>query len=361
MLGNTPASPSFATGSTGIGILANRGQLKTTDCYFNKVFHAMYATDNPVEARGNDITAQIGLESHNAWNLLFQDNNPVNFVQYGLTARDLTPVADGGFAGSYFVENNRFFSNSDNPTLSDRWAIEFTNVDQVTPPAGRIRDNLIDIANQVGGIQLGNTNGWTLAYNEVRFLPNLNGNVIDATGFDLENSAYNYLFDNSVVDANHLGGTLGASLGFVTDMSMNNTWCCNVSDGPATGFDFLGLCTGSDFRHNEISLALNSLHCFDATRISVQVDKGNLFQVGSGTATHEGSDVDILESRFFVFDENMNDETDDIPYSPEVIATASWFKADQTEDDNCSEDATTCAAPPPTTPTHAAENLNPLT
>lgn len=345
LLGNTPATPSFAAGSTGIGILANRGQLKTTGCYFNKVFHAMYATDNPVEARNNNITAHIGLESHNAWNLLFQDNYPVNFVQYGLTARDLTPVVDSGFAGSYLIENNRFFSNSDNPTLSDRWAVEITNIDQITPPTGRIRDNRIEIAHQVGGIQLGNTNGWTIAYNQVRFLPNPNGIVINATGFDLENSAYNYLYDNSVGDANYLGGTLGASVGFATDMSMNNTWCCNVCDGPATGFDFLGSCLVSDFRHNDVSLALNSLHCFDATRISVQVDKGNLFHVGSGTATHQGSPDDILQSQFFVYDLNMNGITDDIPHSPEVIATANWFKADPTEDEDCNQDMA-CAAPP---------------
>jgi len=79
-----------------------------------------------------------------------------------------------------------------------------------------------------------------------------------------------------------------------------------VADLVEKAFEFSGMCLNTDFKHNEASNTLTSLRCTDATQLSEQDDKGNLFFQGSGTAVHEGTNDDVQLSQFIVYDANMD-------------------------------------------------------
>ncbi|MBV6443747.1 MAG: hypothetical protein EPGJADBJ_05533 [Saprospiraceae bacterium] len=336
IIGASGPTPSYAS-SEGIGVLANGGAMTVGGCEFNKMYHAMYATDNPVEVIQNEVEAGTMLETHGSWSMKVEENNPVKFTDFGITAQDISPVVDGGFNG-YTVGNNYFYSSNTFFDLNDRWAIEFTNEFSTDPPNAVISDNYIEINDQIGGIQVSNINGWQMHYNDVRFLANPSGQDITASGIVLDNSSYNYLYDNRIGDALYNGTSPGLTTGFDIKMSGNNTYCCNISDGPAKAFQFSGSCFGTDFRHNWMEVNNQSLICTDATELSVQADKGNHFDFTAGPAAHGGTDVQVQNSQFIVFDENMDDEVNDVPYSPTSFSPQFWFDRTLVDAGDCAND-----------------------
>jgi hypothetical protein len=338
-LGNTLGGPFPAGG--GACVWTENGSLVVEKCdMFDSDWGIFSNNTQSIKAKENIMRFMgTGIETFGARIHEIKDNPVLTFYSRGIYLKELK-----GAFGNHIVQNNQgldgIFSGPINPNNPDpdqfHAAIAVENVLSVNLPVASIRQNVFNTNGSFWhGVHIGGVGNWDIDGN----IMNFNQSTNLGAGFRLENTNGNYLYGNSTFD----GSSFKQSTGYRLAAGTGNRFCCNSSDGARFGARFLGTCTGTEWRSSDLNTHLISMHCAPGTFISPQLSYGDLFNTGSGTAVHEGSDQFITNSRFEVLDMNQ-------PHWPEAIstpnATAQWF-FDEGLHPTC---ATYCAPPDPQSP-----------
>ncbi len=331
---NLPGVQFFGSAS-GNGIAANRGILNVFNCNFNNVRRGVYGNDNQqISVTASNMNhVWRGVETLNAHSSNISDNPTIGFAGTGVLYRGVIPA---GGLNAHRIENNTnmFVSQFPGVGLAYYAAIDIDNLMSSDAGAASITNNhFFSGGNLSDGIRLNGSGGWDIAGNTIDFEAPSNPQFSnEGDGIRLTNTNENYLYQNHI---NDFDLSLRKSIGMSLSDGTGNRYCCNSTFGNKIGSYFLGACGSTEWRVTDMLNHTLALSCAAGTEISTQPDYGNNFNATSGTAFHNGGDIEVLNSQFIVVNTQQ-------PHWPVAIATPNVTNAQFFDDGGL--DAY-CAAP----------------
>lgn len=363
MIGFSDFQPNFAL-SRGIGVVANRGWYNVRDANFNDAGHAVCSNFGILSMQRNSTdNVRFGLESWNPVWLGVLENQDIGFLDFGIRAWDIFGVQ--GFS-SHIIDDNVFRTQNVQATTDGDWAIQLQNLSNLTLPdgAGRISRNEIYSNDQVSGLLVNNLNNWAISDNRAEFSAHPNSAILTNAGIQLQNSHYNNLYGNNIIDVTGIG--YNATTGLANLASLGNRFCCNSTEGDFVGSLFLGSCLGTNYRQTDMAahdfalwLPGNANTGFtiigqQPIQVAGNTTNNNRFGAASGTARNDGDPQILDASRFFVTNQNT-------PHYPDFVSTPNgmptdWFQTNGATPYECAQDV---QCPDPVYPPDGREEIEP--
>ena len=349
MVGHTSSQGVISLGSgypKGVSIFSNQGITSTLNSKFYFVGHGVYSNKSIVGVNKNDFTVMnIGVQMNSPISFSINDDaydfQKINsFLEYGIIARELSPSKI--LSLKYQIKKNKIYNNEKDQNAENYSAIYISNsVDPVLPVGlGKISNNESTTGFGIDGINMSNQSNWGINDNEI-----LHNTA--ASGILINNCNDLYLLGNAtdggLPSPSDPSMSLASSDGISIQNSNNIELCCNMSSNVFVGINFWGPCENTILKTMTMTKAYYDIQCSSSTMLSDQPNQtdspdlsfGNAFDKlltgqNFGMANHNGSDIFIQDSEFFVKDNTA-------PDFPEIISTpnssSDWFDYNESYDE----------------------------
>jgi hypothetical protein len=276
----------------GIGIFAQESSVEIQHSSFEGMNRAIHATASDIELTDNQfhqVHNAIVLTEATGHSIVIQKNN-IEFSNYGVYGYRC------GNASHLSIFNNTLQSIYQGNTGLAR-AIYLVGQAPVGTGVRAIENNEILLNSRTNGITILLDGSLDINHNTILFEDmSLPGPGIP-WGISLGLSQQNTLYGNQIIAPE---GSTNARGMFINSAAFNNL-CCNITEGTATGIEFLGYCNNTQLRNHTFRDHGIGLKCNANTIIGQQVHHGNRWR---GTfdiaALHLGNNAQIAGSIFLV-------------------------------------------------------------
>jgi|GEM_PF-1270896 len=326
----------------GNGVWASNSALTVKNSLFNQVGVGIHSNSYLCTATDNLMPdVQAGISTNNGWGEYIYKNN-IHARHYGVFVYNPNIIS-----GTYFPFYHSIIQNdlstigtsNDGGLESMVAVISSTNID--AKRLVKIHDNDMYLAKQSKGIILSNINNCNIDLNNIILQNQLDGSPQNCTGIELNNASGNWLYGNSVADQSSITGK--TSTAYDVYISGMNTFCCNNSDNTASGIRFNGNCGQTKLRNHNMDNHETTLWCDgpisdQPNQLLFPTDNhSNIFNLGSGLATHIGLQTDLMDSQFPVKTDLQTDWPEVVnPSNPNHYDPTAWFFITGNNTKNCS-------------------------
>jgi hypothetical protein len=298
----------------GNGVVATGGKATVLNCNFNTINTGVYGIRNQsLTVRQNTMNImRYGVVAQQIRSSDISDNPSIGFAAKGILYRE---TIHAGGLNSHTIANNTNMFVSQFPGLGPVYyaAIDIDNAMSSDAGTASIKNNhFFSGGNFSDGIRLNGSGGWDIDGNTIDFQNPVSPFFSNqGDGIRLSNTNENYMYQNHI---NDLDLILRQSIGMSLSVGTGNRYCCNSTFGNKIGSYFFGACGSTEWRVTDMTNHALALSCAAGTAISPQPDYGNDFNATSGTAFHNGGDIEVLNSQFIVLNTQQ-------PHWPVAIAT----------------------------------------
>jgi len=270
-----------------------------------------------IQISSNSITGSLfakGIWIYNASNqsILIKNNDPITKFATGIGLNMITAAQD------IQIDNNKIQNNTSVATGIDLQTVDGSRLYSV-------RNNVVT-ATALGSLIKMNLTKRFLVDNNMTSNSSASASVI---GFNLTSNSRNQFRNNS-----YTGPATNSQTGFITEGSDNDLYCCNTTNGPGVGFEFLGEnITVNLYRQNRTYNNGAGLRIKTGS-IGTQRHMGNTWKntaIGIGV-TKAINLSNFLQSRFFV---NSGQIDASGVFRPATVTPSPWFVDEVVEAPTC--------------------------